>query len=334
MKKLINDPYEVVEDTLAGILKAYPDHLRMAVDSKRVLVRKDAPIKGKVGIATGGGSGHIPLFLGYVGPGLVDSVSIGNVFSSPSTDDMLVATKEADGGAGVLHLFGNYSGDVMAFGMAAEMAELEGIQVQTVLGADDVVSAPPEEADKRRGVAGIFFAYKIVGAKADTGASLDEVVATTKKVMANTRSMGVALSPCTIPAAGEPTFTIGDDEMELGMGIHGEPGIERGKLKPAKEVAEVMTRRVIDDLPYKKGDRVAILINGLGATPPEELFILYDTVHDVVTSEGIDIYKSFIGEYATSMEMAGCSITLIKLDDELQELLDAPAYSPFLLQWR
>ena len=334
MKKLINDPYEVVEETLSGILKAYPAHLRMAEESRRVLVRKDAPIKGKVGIATGGGSGHIPVFLGYVGPGLVDSVSVGNVFSSPSTEDMLVATKEIDGGAGVLHLFGNYSGDVMAFGMAAEMAELEGIQVQTVLGTDDVVSALPEEANKRRGVAGIFFAYKIAGAKADTGASLDEVVATAKKVMANTRSMGVALSPCTIPAAGEPTFTIGDDEMELGMGIHGERGIERGKLKTAKETAQIMTRRVIDDLPYKKDDQVAILINGLGATPPEELFILNDTVHDVVSSEGIDIYKTFIGEYATSMEMAGCSVTLIKLDDELRDLLDAPAYSPFLLQWR
>lgn len=334
MKKIINDPYEVVEDTLSGILKAYPHHLRMAEDSKRVLVRKDAPIKGKVGIATGGGSGHIPLFLGYVGPGLVDSVSVGNVFSSPSTEDMLVATKEADGGAGVLHLFGNYSGDVMAFGMAAEMAELEDIPVKTVLGADDVASGPPEEADKRRGIAGILFAYKIAGAKADTGASLDEVETTTQKVMANTRSMGVALSPCTIPAAGEPTFTIGDDEMELGMGIHGEPGIQRGKLRPAREIAQDMTQRVINDLPYKKGDQVAILINGLGATPPEELFILYDTVHDVVSSGGIDIYKAYIGEYATSMEMAGCSVTLIKLDDELRGLLDAPAHSPFLLQWR
>lgn len=334
MKKIINDPYMVVEDTLSGILKAYPHHLRMSKESQRVLVRKDAPVKGKVGIATGGGSGHIPVFLGYVGPGLADSVAVGNVFSSPSAEDMLAATREANGGAGVLHLFGNYSGDVMAFGMAAEMADMEGIKVETVLGTDDVVSAPPEEADKRRGIAGIFFAYKITGAKADTGASLEEVTATARKVMANTRTMGVALSPCTIPAAGKPTFTIGEDEMELGMGIHGEPGIQRGKLKPAREIAQIMTERVINDLPYKKGDQVAILINGLGATPPEELFILYDTVHDLVSSKGIDIYKTYVGEYATSMEMAGCSVSLIRLDDELRTLLDAPAYSPFLLQWR
>ena len=334
MKKIINDPYMVVEDTLSGILKAYPHHLRMSGESQRVLVRKDAPVKGKVGIATGGGSGHIPVFLGYVGPGLVDSVAVGNVFSSPSAEDMLTATKEADGGAGVVHLFGNYSGDVMAFSMAAEMAEMEGIKVETVLGTDDVVSAPPAEADKRRGIAGIFFAYKITGAKADTGASLEQVAATARKVMANTRTMGVALSPCTIPAAGKPTFTIADDEMELGMGIHGEPGIQRGKLKPAREIAQIMTERVINDLPYKKGDQVAILINGLGATPPEELFVLYDTVHDVVKGKGIDIYKTYIGEYATSMEMAGCSVSLIRLDNELRALLDAPAHSPFLLQWR
>jgi len=334
MKKIINDPYKVVEDTLSGILKAYPHHLRMAKDSHRVLVRRDAPVKGKVGIATGGGSGHIPVFLGYVGPGLLDSVAVGNVFSSPSTDDMLVATREANGGAGVLHLFGNYSGDVMAFGMAAEMADMEGIRVETVLAADDVASAPPEEADRRRGIAGIFFLYKIAGAKADTGASLDEVVATTRKALANTRSMGMALSPCTIPAAGEPTFTIADDEMELGMGIHGEPGIQRTKLKPAAEIAEDLTRRALEDLPFKKGDRVAVLVNGLGATPPEELFVLYDTVHELVSGEGIKIYKTFVGEYATSMEMAGCSVTLLRLDNELQELLDAPAYSPFLLQWR
>ncbi len=334
MKKIINDPYQVVEDTLSGILKAYPDHLRMSKDSKRVLVRKDAPIKGKVGIATGGGSGHIPVFLGYVGPGLCDAVAVGNVFSSPSTEDMLVATKEANGGAGVLHLYGNYSGDVMAFGMAAEMAEMEGIRVQSVLGADDVSSAPPSNAAKRRGIAGIFFAYKVAGAKADTGASLDEVVATTQKVMANTRTMGVALSPCTIPAAGKPTFTIGDDEMELGMGIHGEPGIQRGKLKPAKDIAKEMMDRIIADLPYKRGDRVAVLVNGLGATPPEELFILYDTVHDILGANGIQVYKTFAGEYATSMEMAGASVSLMKLDDELQKLLAAPAHSPFLLQWR
>jgi dihydroxyacetone kinase-like protein len=306
----------------------------MAKESKRVLVRKDAPVNGKVGIVTGGGSGHIPVFLGYVGPGLADSVSIGNVFSSPSTEDMVVATREADGGAGVLYLYGNYSGDVMAFGMAAEMANMDGIKVETVLGADDIASASREEADKRRGIAGIFFAYKIAGAKADTGASLEEVAATARKVMSNTRSMGVALSSCTIPAAGKPTFTIEDNEMELGMGIHGEPGIKRTALKPAKEVADSVTHRIIEDLPYRSGDEVAVLVNGLGATPFEELFIIYDTVHDILKDQNIKVYKTFVGEYATSMEMAGCSVTLMKLDEELQQFIDAPAYSPFLLQWR
>ncbi len=334
MKKIINDPYRVVEDTLSGILKAYPHHLRAAEGSARVLVRKDAPVRGKVGIATGGGSGHLPLFLGYVGPGLADAVAVGNVFSSPSTEDMLAATRAIDGGAGVLHLFGNYAGDVMAFGLAAEMAAAEGLGVETVLAADDVVSAPRGEIDRRRGIAGIFFAYKIAGAKAQTGASLSEVAAVTRRAAGNTRSMGVALSPCTIPAVGRPNFCIGEDEMELGMGIHGEPGIERGKLRPASEIAEVMTRRVIDDLPFTSGDRVAVLVNGLGATPMEELFILFDKAHHLLCDHGLNISRVFIGEYATSMEMAGCSISLLRLDDELAELLDMPAYSPFLPQWR
>lgn len=334
MKKIINDPYQVVEETLSGILKAYPDHLKRADGSPRVLVRADAPVRGKVGIATGGGSGHLPVFLGYVGPGLADAVAVGNVFSSPSTEDMLTATREIDSGAGVLHLFGNYMGDVMAFGMAAELAQAEGIPVETVLAADDVVSAPREEAHRRRGIAGIFFAYKIAGAKAQTGASLAEVTATARKVVENTRSMGVALSPCTIPAVGRPNFCIGEDEMELGMGIHGEPGLQRGKLKPAAEIADIMVQRILPDLPFRAGDRVAVLVNGLGATPMEELFILFDTAHDLLRSEGLEIHRTFIGEYATSMEMAGCSITVLRLDEELQQLLDAPAHSPFLLQWR
>ncbi|MCE5254620.1 MAG: dihydroxyacetone kinase subunit DhaK [Actinomycetia bacterium] len=333
MKKLINDPYEVVDDTLAGILKAYPFHLRLCRESRRALVRADAPIKGKVGICTGGGSGHIPLFLGYVGPGLLDGVSVGNVFSSPSAEDMLAATKEVDGGAGVLYLYGNYQGDIMNFDMAAEMAEVEGIRVQTCIARDDVASAPRLEMQHRRGVAGIFFSYKIAGAKADTKADLDEVKAITERAIVNTCTMGFSLTPCIIPAVGKPTFTISDDEMELGMGIHGEPGIERTKIKTADEVATIATQRIIADLPFKSGDKVAVLMNGLGATPPEELFILFSKAHDVLRDHSIEIHRAFVGEYATSMEMAGASISLFKLDEELIELLDAAAFSPFLLQW-
>ncbi|TET46609.1 MAG: dihydroxyacetone kinase subunit DhaK [Dehalococcoidia bacterium] len=334
MKKIINDPYQVVEETLGGILKAYPYHLRVSKDSPRALVRADAPVKGKVGICTGGGSGHIPVFLGYVGPGLLDGVSVGNVFSSPGAEDMLAATREVNGGAGVLYIFGNYSGDVMNFEMAAEMAGLEGIPVQMSIAKDDVASAPRSEKDHRRGVAGIFFAYKLAGAKADTMANLEEVKATADQVIEETCSIGVALSPCTIPAAGKPTFTIAEDEMELGMGIHGEPGLERTKLKKADEIADMMAEKVINDLPFKSGEEVAVLVNGLGATPPEELFILYNRFHDVLGNHGISVYKTFIGEYATSMEMAGASLTLLRLNKEFKTLLDAPAFSPFLLQWR
>ena len=334
MKKIINDPYKVVEDTINGILKAYPYHLRMVKGNSRALVRKDAPIKGKVAICTGGGSGHIPVFLGYVGPGLLDGVSIGNVFSSPSADDMLAVTKEIDGGAGVLYLFGNYSGDKMNFDMAAEMAALDGITVKMSISSDDVASAPHAEKNRRRGIAGIFFAYKIAGAKADTKASLDEVKATVDKVIEQTCTIGIALSPCTIPAVGKPNFIIAEDEMELGMGIHGEPGIERTKLKSADEIAMIMADKVIKDLPFKAKDEVAVLVNGLGATPPEELFILYNKFYDILGEHGITVYKAFIGEYATSMEMAGASFSLLKLNNEFKKLLDAPAFSPFLPQWR
>lgn len=334
MKKLINDPYQVVDETIAGIIKAYPYHLRVTEESPRALVRADAPVKGKVGICTGGGSGHIPVFLGYVGPGLLDGVSIGNVFASPSAADMLAATKEVNGGAGVLYIYGNYGGDVLNFGMAAEMAGLEDIRVETCLASDDVASAPRAEWEKRRGIAGIFFAYKIAGAKADTMASLDEVKETADRVIASTCTLGVALSPCTIPAAGKPTFTIGDDEMEIGMGIHGEKGIERTKLKTADEVAAIMADKVINDLPFKPDDEAAVLINGLGATPPEELFILNNKINDILAGGGIRVFRTYIGEYATSMEMSGASLSLLKLDDEMKKLLEAPAFSPFLLQWK
>lgn len=332
MKKLINDPEAFVEETIEGILAAHSAYLKRVPDTPRGLMRADSPVQGKVAIATGGGSGHIPVFLGYVGPGLCDGVSIGNVFSSPSMEAMVAVTKAIHGGAGVLYLYGNYGGDRMNFDMAAEMCEMEDIRVATVRMRDDVVSAPPEEAEKRRAVAGLFFGYKIVGARAEEGASLDEVVATAEKVAENTRSMGVALSPCIIPAVGKPTFTLEENEMELGMGIHGEPGLKRGPLQTADEVATIMTERVLDDLPFQSGDEVAVLVNGLGATPPEELYILYRKAHEIITGRGISIHKAFVGEYATSMEMAGASVTLCKLDEELKRCLDAPAKSPFLLQ--
>ena len=335
MKKIINAPERVVDEMIDGILKAYPYHFKTvasAARGARSLVLASAPVKGKVGIATGGGSGHLPLFLGYLGKGLADGVAIGDVFSSPSAKEILAVTKAINGDAGVLYLYGNYGGDVMNFDMAADMAEDEGIHVLTSLGADDVASAPPAEKEVRRGIAGIFYAYKIAGAKAAEMANLDEVKRVADKAGANTRTMGVALSSCTIPAVGEPTFTIDEDQMEIGMGIHGEQGIDRGKLKTADEIVNIMLTKVLEDLPFKANDEASVLINGLGATAPSELFILYRKVHDMLEQLGIKIYKPFIGEYATSMEMKGASISLIRLDSELKSLLDAPCHSPFLLQ--
>jgi dihydroxyacetone kinase-like protein len=245
---------------------------------------------------------------------------------------MLAVTQRIHGGAGVVYIYGNYGGDVMNFDMATEMADMEGITVKTVLVKDDVASAPPVEADRRRGVAGMVFAFKVAGAKADKGGSLDEVVAVTEKALANIRTMGVALSPCTVPLAGKPTFTIGEDEMEIGMGIHGEPGMKREKLQPADQIAERMTTAILDDLQPQSGDRLAVMVNGLGATPPEELYVIYRKVHEILTGSGLTIHRAYVGEYATSMEMAGASLTFFRLDDELAELLDHPANTPFFKQ--
>ena len=332
MKKIINDPFAFVDEMLEGILLAHPDRLRLVGADKRAVVRADAPVKGKVGIATGGGSGHLPVFMGYVGKGFVDGCAIGNVFSSPTVEQMLAATQAIDGGAGVLYLFGNYSGDVMNFGMAAELAGAEGIPVETVLAADDVASAPKGEEKRRRGVAGIFYAYKLAGAKAETMAPLAEVKRIAEKAIAHTRSMGVALSPCTVPAAGRPTFTLGEDEMEIGMGIHGEPGVRRGKLEPADRITETILTAILADMDLAKGDEVSVLVNGLGATPKEELYVMYRKVHQILRGRGITIYRPYLGEYATSMEMAGASVSLCKLDAELKTLLDAPASTPFVVQ--
>jgi dihydroxyacetone kinase len=331
MKKIINEPLAVVDEMLEGLLLARPHALR-AAGSTRAIVRADAPVAGKVALATGGGSGHLPVFLGYVGKGLLDGCAVGNVFASPSAEVMLEVTKAIHGGAGVLYIYGNYGGDVMNFDMATELAALEDIDVRTVLVAEDVASAPPSEAARRRGVAGMVFAFKIAGACAGTGASLDEVERLTRHALANTRTMGVALGPCTVPAAGVPTFTIGDDEMEIGMGIHGERGVSRGKLEPADAIADRLLDAITADLPLESGSRVAVLINGLGATPLEELYILYRRVHRRLAAHGVAIYRPYVGEYATSMEMIGASLTIMRLDDELIPLLDAPAESPFFIQ--
>lgn len=332
MKKFMNKPEDFVDEMLEGVLAAHPQQVKTVANDLRCYVRADAPVHGKVGLATGGGSGHLPLFLGYVGEGMLDGCSIGGVFQSPSADQMLEVTKAINGGAGVLYIYGNYGGDVMNFGMAAEMADMEGIKVEQVLGADDVASAPKGEEDKRRGVAGIFFLYKIAGACAQEMASLEEVKRVTVKAAENVRSMGVALSPCIIPEIGKSTFEIGAGDMEIGMGIHGESGIRREKLKSADEVADEMIDKILADFAYTSGDEVAVLINGLGATPKEELYILFRRVQQRLKEKKISIFKSYVGEFATSMEMAGASVSVLRLDDELKRLLVKPVRTPFFEQ--
>jgi len=328
MKKIINDPDAFVDEALDGILAAHPTMLKAVSPDRRALARADAPIKGHVGIVTGGGSGHLPLFLGYVGVGLCTAVAVGNVFSSPSSEQILAATRAADGGAGVLYLYGNYGGDVMNFDLAGELATGE-IETQTVVGTDDVASAPPERSSERRGVAGLFFAYKCAGAAAERGASLEGVTAAARSAVANTRSMGVGLSPTILPAAGKPTFELGPDEMEIGIGIHGERGVRRGRLESADRIAGDLLEKIVADLSLARGDRVAVLVNGLGATPLEELYVLYRHVRKALDRMGITVRRTYVGEFATSLEMAGASLSLIHLDDDLTRLLEAPARSPF-----
>lgn len=328
MKKLLNSPSTYVDDVLAGLVAANPD---MVLDgqNKRVVRRATGATQGKVGIASGGGSGHLPLFAGYVGQGLLDSCSVGNVFEGPNLDSCMDAIRLAEGGAGVLLLFGNYGGDKMNFAMAAEMLEDEGIVTRTVLGTDDIASAGPDEAAKRRGVAGLIYAYKIAGAAAAAGHDLETVARIARKAVNQTRTIGVALSSCQVPGAAAPNFQIADDEIEMGMGIHGEPGIWRGKLKTAAELVEEMVERLLAELPHSGSNRVSVLVNGLGATPLDELFILYAEVKQRLEATGLDIVQPLVGNYVTSMEMAGMSISLIALDDELQSLLAVPAACPF-----
>jgi dihydroxyacetone kinase-like protein len=329
MKKIINAPENFVDEFVEGILLAHPDLVKTPGDDVRVLVRADAPIAGKVGIVTGGGSGHLPLFKGYVGKGLCSGVAIGNVFSSPSSDRIFQATKAVDGGTGVLYLYGNYGGDVLNFDLAGDLAELEGIETRTVLGRDDVASQPKERKHDRRGVAGIFFAYKAAGAAAERGDSLEQVAAITEDVVEHTATIGIGLAPTILPTTGKPSFELADGEMEIGIGIHGEPGSRRGPLETADQIAEHLVTALVDDLDLSEGARVAVLVNGLGATPLEELYLLYRRTHQLLTERGIEIVEKYVGEYATSLEMAGASISLLELDDERLELLRAPAKSPF-----
>ena len=329
MKKIINEPAAFVDEFVEGILLAHPTLLKTPGADLRVLVRADAPVSGKVGIITGGGSGHLPLFKGYVGRGLCDGVAIGNVFSSPSSAQVLEATKAVNGGAGVLYLYGNYGGDVFNFDLSSDMAELEGIPTMTAIGRDDVASQPKERSADRRGVAGILFAFKAAGAAAERGDSLKQVAAVAEDIIDNTATMGVGLSPTILPTTGKPSFELGEGEMEVGIGIHGEPGFHRGNVETADRIAELLTERLIADLGISSGDHVAVLVNGMGATPLEELYLLFRRVHQLLTEHGITIDKNYVGEYATSLEMAGASISLLALNDERLALLNAPAESPF-----
>lgn len=335
MKKIINSPENFVNEMLEGIYSAHPDMVKPVAEDIRCFVSAKK-INGKVGIATGGGSGHLPLFLGYVGEGMLDGCAIGDVFQSPSPEQILEVTRAISSGAGVLYIYGNYNGDIFNFDMAAEMADFEdGIKVETVVAGEDVASAGPSatgQKNTRRGVAGIFFVYKCAGAAAAEMLNLAEVKRIAEKACENVKTMGVALSPCTVPRVGRPSFELGEDEMEIGMGIHGEPGIRRGKLASADAIVDEMLKPIIDDIPYAAGDEVAVLINGLGATPLEEQYIMYRRVSQILKEKDISVYRAFVGEYATAMEMSGASITLFKLDDELKRLLAAPANTPFFKQ--
>jgi phosphoenolpyruvate---glycerone phosphotransferase subunit DhaK len=333
MKKLINNPTHVVDEMIEGYVKAFPNHVKLLPENKRSIVTVKETIENKVGVLIGGGSGHEPAFMGYVGDGMADGVAIGNIFASPPPDPILEVTKEIDKGAGVVYIYGNYAGDVMNFGMAAELAELEyGINIGSVLVTDDVASAPKEEKEKRRGIAGEFFVTKAAGAAADKGYKLEDVIRVAKKTNDYTRSMGVGLTPCSLPQTGKPSFELEDNEMEIGLGHHGETGIEKGELQPADAVAERLVKDILADMPVDKGEKVAVLVNGLGSTTQMELYIMFRKVEQILSEKGIQIHRSFIGNYSTSLEMGGCSVTITKLDDELMEFVDHPADCPMYAQ--
>lgn len=331
MQRLLNDPKNYVDEMLEGVYAAHADMVKYVDDDKRCYVTAKKK-EGKVGLATGGGSGHLPLFMGYVGEGMLDGCSVGGVFQSPSAEQMAAVTREIDSGAGVLYIYGNYTGDIMNFEMAQELVDFDDIKVMHVLGADDVASAPKGEENKRRGVAGIYYVFKCAGAAADSMLPLEEVARIAQKAADNVRTMGVALTPCIIPENGKANFSIEPGQMELGMGIHGEPGVEVCPVKTADEVVDYMLDRILPDKPFESGDEVAVLINGLGATPKEELYIIYRRVAQVLADKGIKVFKADVGEFATSMDMAGVSVSLLKLDDELKKYLSMPCRTPFVSQ--
>ncbi len=329
MKKILNDPKHFVDETMEGIVLAYGDQVKFLNGDKRILVRAGETREGKVGIVTAGGSGHLPVFLGYVGEGLLDGCAVGNVFASPSASKMADMIRGCDRGNGVLCLYGNYGGDNLNFDLAIEDVDFDDIKTRTVRVKDDVASSPPENADKRRGVAGMVYAFKIAGAVAEQGGDLDAVAEAAEKALANLRTIGFALSACTVPEVGKPTFEIPEGKIEIGMGIHGEPGIEVSDMKSADEIAEIAFEKINAELTLAKGDEVSVLVNGLGATPKEELLIVYRRLHQLLEDIGVTVFMPHVGEYATSMEMAGLSVTIFKLEGEQKELLRAPARTPF-----
>jgi phosphoenolpyruvate---glycerone phosphotransferase subunit DhaK len=330
MKKLINSPDRLVDEALAGVALAHGDLVR--VESPSIVVRRDAPRNGKVGVISGGGSGHEPMHGGFVGRGMLDAACPGAVFTSPVPDQMLAATQAVNGGAGVLHIVKNYTGDIMNFELAAELAAAEGTEVESVVIDDDVAVKDSLYTAGRRGVGATVLAEKICGAAAEERRSLAEVAELCRTVNGSARSMGMALTSCTVPAAGKPTFELGDDEMEIGIGIHGEPGRERVPLAPAAEVTRMLTDPIVDDLGLSSGDRVLAFVNGMGGTPLIELYIVYNELAALLDGLGVEISRNLVGSYITSLEMAGCSITLLRMDDELTRLWDAPVNTP-ALRW-
>ena len=331
MKKLINKPEDIVKEELAGMAAAHADLIRVDIE-QQVIVRKDAPLPGKVGVISGGGSGHEPMHGGFVGRGMLDAACPGAVFTSPVPDQMLAATKAVNGGAGVLHVVKNYTGDVLNFEMAAELAEVEGIKVASVVTNDDVAVQDSLYTAGRRGVGVTVLLEKIVGGLAETAAPLDQVAALARKVNDHGRSMGMALTSCIVPAAGKPTFELGEDEMEIGIGIHGEPGRRRVKLATANEITEMLATPIIEDLGLKSGEQVLAFVNGMGGTPLIELYVVYNALHKILHGKNVTIVRSLVGSYITSLEMAGCSITLVRMDDELLKYWDAPVHTP-ALRW-
>lgn len=332
MQKIINNPQDVVDEMLEGYIKAMSGDIERT-ENKRVVKYKAAPVKDKVGIVTGGGSGHKPAFIGYIGENMVDAVAVGEIFSSPPAQMFYDAFKAANSGKGVACLYGNYAGDNMNVKMALKMAEEDGIEVKTVVANDDVPSSPILQQDKRRGVAGEILMWKAGGAKAAMGGSLDEVISVARKAIHNTRSMGIGLSPCIIPEVGHPNFEIQEGIMEIGIGHHGEPGLEVTKLETADEIAKRMTEIILPDLPFGSGDQVVVLLSGLGSTPLMELYILYNKIFDILAGKGMKIYKAYVGNYFTSLEMAGATLSIMKLDQELRECIDYKADSVGLRQF-